>query len=192
LEFAPPPKEKPLAKVRSPEQPRTKTRTFNVEHLRLHVPPLPSHITAISPSPNSPLDFASPANSTFTQIASPRPSGKISLNRFISGGSKASKADEASFSRWPSTSPTASVVTAKTSRKEEAREEKTRKAEEKKRKKAEAKAKMEQLAEELKERQRRKASTQDRQSVHSGRSNGRGGRRQWDDDRAMYDGLGAL
>jgi hypothetical protein len=51
---------------------------------------------------------------------------------------------------------------------------------------------VERLAEELKDRQRRKAATLDRQSVHSHRSFGRPARRHWDDDIAMYNGLGAL
>jgi len=77
------------------------------------------------------------------------------------------------------------------SRKDEKREEKIRKAEEKKRKKEEARYKMEMLALELKERERQKAAAVDRQSTHSGRSLGRG-RRQWDEEVAMYDGLAAL
>ena len=56
-------------------------------------------------------------------------------------------------------------------------------------KKAEQKAKVERLAEELKERQRRKALAKDRGSIHSNRSGGRN-RRHWDTDIAMYDGLG--
>jgi len=58
-------------------------------------------------------------------------------------------------------------------------------------KKAEQKDKLERLAEELKERKRRKALAQDkdRGSVHSNRSVGRGGPRHWDHI-AMYDGLG--
>jgi len=56
-------------------------------------------------------------------------------------------------------------------------------------KKSEEKAKLERLAEELKERKRRKALAQDRVSVHSNWSGGRGGRRNWDHI-AMYDGLG--
>lgn len=56
-------------------------------------------------------------------------------------------------------------------------------------KKAEEKARVERLAEELKERQRRKALARDRVSIHSTRSAGRGGRRHWDDDIAMYEGL---
>jgi hypothetical protein len=98
-------------------------------------------------------------------------------------------------SAW-SASPTASVVTSKTARKEDNKAEKARRSEEKKRQNAEAKAehkaKLERLAEELKDRQRRKAATLDRQSVHSHRSFGRVARRHWDDDIAMYDGLGAL
>ena len=77
------------------------------------------------------------------------------------------------------------------SRKDGKREDKLRKAEEKKRKKEEARYRMEMLALELKERERQKASAADRQSTHSGRSHGRG-RRQWDEEVAMYDGLVAL
>jgi len=57
-------------------------------------------------------------------------------------------------------------------------------------KKAEQRAKVERLAEELKERKRRKTLAQDQDSVHSDRSGGRDGQRHWDTRIAMYDGLG--
>ncbi|KAF9221639.1 galactose oxidase [Gyrodon lividus] len=171
-----------------PKAPETRLRNRNVEHLRVYVPPPSTRFPIISPSPASTIEFA-PTASTFTLVASPRPSGKLSLNRIISPASKISNFAGSKVERQ-SSSPTASVLTSKTSRKEEAKEEKLHKAEAKRMKKAEQKAKVERLAEELKERQRRKTLALDKQSVHSNRSVGRGGRRQWDSDIAMYDGLG--
>lgn len=198
-DYAVPSPRKPFV-TRTPES-RPKGRVFNVEHLRLNVqPPATHYFPSISPSPSSAFDIGSPMSSKFspasayTQMAGPRTT-KSSLNRFIPSSSKSAKAPSLLESTW-SASPTASVVTSRTARKEDGKAEKAWKSEEKKRKKAEAKAeakaKVERLAEELKERQRRKATTLDRQSVHSGRSFGRGTRRHWDDDIAMYDGLGAL
>ncbi|KIJ64645.1 hypothetical protein HYDPIDRAFT_71223, partial [Hydnomerulius pinastri MD-312] len=187
VEVSPPP-DKPMRLPHSPEV-HIRPKNRNIEHLRVNVPPASVRFPIISPSPSSTLDFGSPMGSTFTPIASPRPSGKLSLNRIISPTSKMSKSAEPGVG-WQSTSPTASVLTSKTSKKEEAKEDKLRKAEAKKMKKAEQKAKVERLAEELKERQRRKALALDRQSIHSNRSSGRGGRRHWDADIAMYDGLG--
>ena len=57
-------------------------------------------------------------------------------------------------------------------------------------KKAEQKAKLERLAEELKERQRRKGLAPEKESVRSLGTGGRG--RHWDAERAMYDGLGTF
>jgi len=57
-------------------------------------------------------------------------------------------------------------------------------------KKAEQKAKLERLAEELKERQRRKGLAPEKESVHSLQTTDR--RRRYDADRAMYDGLGTF
>lgn len=174
---------------------RPKGRVFNVDHLRLNVPPLSMHhFPTLSPS--STFDISPPTSATLSPSSPYSRTTKSSLNRFIPGGMKSSsKAASALENGW-STSPTASVVTSRTVRKEEYKEEKARTAEEKRRKKAEAKAeskaKVQRLAEELKERQRRKAATLDRQSVHSHRSFGRPTRRHWDDDIAMYDGLGAL
>jgi hypothetical protein len=186
--------------ARSPDV-RPKGRVFNVEHLRLNVQPsVTHHFPSISPAPSSTFDIGSPMSGTFSpasayaSMTSPRPT-KTSMNRFISPGPSSSKAPSVLESAW-SASPTASVVTSKTARKEDSKAEKARKSEEKKRQKAEAKAeakvKMERLAEELKERQRRKVNTLDRQSVHSRRSYGRSARRHWDDDIPMYGGLGAL
>lgn len=115
-------------------------------------------------------------------------SGKLSLTRIISPLPKTSKSSEFGLELL-SPSPTESTAISKLSKKEDAKEEKTRKAEAKRMKKAEQKAKVERLAEELKERQRRKSLAKDRGSIHSGRS-GRG-RRRWDDDIAMYNGLGS-
>ncbi|KAG2155958.1 uncharacterized protein EDB93DRAFT_1079960 [Suillus bovinus] len=188
--------------TRTPDT-RPKGRVFNVEHLRLNVqPPLTGQFPSISPAPSSTFDISSPMSSTFSptsaytsmSMTSPYPM-KSSLNRFITPGPSGGRAPSVLESAW-SVSPTASVVTSKTARKEDSKAEKARKTEEKKRKKAEAKAeakaKVERLAEELKQRQRRKVSTLDRQSLHSHRSFGRGARRPWEGDIAMYEGLGAL
>lgn len=178
---------------RTPDS-RPKGRVFNVDHLRLNVPP-PSmhHFPTLSPS--STFDSSPPTSATLCPSSPYSRTTTPSLKRFIPGGMKSSKVASSLESGW-STSPTASVVTSRTARKEEFKEEKARTAEEKKRRKAEAKAeskaKVQRLAEELKERQRRKAATVDRQSVHSHRSYGRSPRRHWDHDIAMYDGLGAL
>jgi len=178
--------------ARSPEL-RPKGRVFNVDHLRLNVPPPSAHHFP-SLSPSSAFEVSPPATSTAFPPSSPYSrTTKASLNRFIPGGLKGSKTTLESG--W-STSPTASVVTARTARRVEGKEEKARKAEEKRIKKeeekAEAKARRDRLAEELKERQRRRAATFDRQSVHSRRSFGRPNRRHWDEDISMYEGLGAL
>lgn len=197
-DYTSPPLRKPFL-ARTPDT-RPKGRVFNVEHLRLNVQPtVTRHFPSISPAPSSTFDIGSPMSSTFsptsayTSMSSSRPAKSSTLNRFISPGP--SKAPSVLESAW-SASPTASVVTSKTARKEDNKAEKARRSEEKKRQKAEAKAehkaKLERLAEELKDRQRRKAATLDRQSVHSHRSFGRVARRHWDDDIAMYDGLGAL
>lgn len=187
--------------TRTPDT-RPKGRVFNVEHLRLNVqPPVTHHFPSISPAPSSTFDIGSPMSSTFsptsayTSMTSPHPTKSSSTNRFMSPGPSNNKAPSVLESAW-SVSPTASVVTSRTARKEDSKAEKARKSEEKKRQKAEAKAeakaKVERLAEELKERQRRKVATLDRQSVHSHRSFGRVARRHWDDDIPMYNGLGAL
>lgn len=187
--------------ARTPD-PRPKGRVFNVEHLRLNVqPPATRHFPSISPAPSSTFDIGSPMSSnfsptsTYASMTSPHTTTSSSLNHFLSPGPSRSKPPSLMESAW-SASPTASVVTSKTARKEDSKAEKARKLEEKKRQKAEAKAeakaKVERLAEELKERKRRKVATLDRQSVHSHRSFGRVPRRHWDADIAMYDGLGAL
>ncbi|KAG1885049.1 hypothetical protein F4604DRAFT_1952096 [Suillus subluteus] len=195
--------------TRTPDT-RPKGRVFNVEHLRLNVqPPVTHHFPSISPAPSSTFDIGSPTGSTFspasayTSMTSPRPTksslnhlmSPSSLNHLMSPGPSNTKAPSVLESAW-SASPTASVVTSKTVRKEDSKAEKARKLEEKKRQKAEAKAeakaKVERLAEELKERQRRKVASVDRQSVHTHRSFGRVARRHWDDDIPMYNGLGAL
>lgn len=180
--------------ARTPEL-RPKGRVFNVDHLRLNVPPPNAHHFP-SLSPSSTFDITPPmTNSPYSPSSPYARTPKSSLNRFIPGGLKGNKTTTSLESGW-STSPSASTVTSRTVRKEESKEDKARKAEEKKRKKeeakAEAKAKVERLAEELKERQRRKAATFDRQSVHSRRSFGRPNRRYWDEDIGMYNGLGAL
>jgi hypothetical protein len=84
-----------------------------------------------------------------------------------------------------------SVSASQASKKQGTKEEKSHKAEADKMKKAEKKAKRLRLAEELKERERRKGLMQDKQSIHSNRSGGRGGRRNWDPDASLYGGLGA-
>ncbi|OAX40957.1 hypothetical protein K503DRAFT_768131 [Rhizopogon vinicolor AM-OR11-026] len=182
--------------ARSPD-PRPKGRVFNVDHLRLNVPPPALHFPSLATS--STFDPSPPSSATFSPPSSPYAStAKSSLSRFLPGGMRSGNTNTTSSleNAW-STSPTASVVTSRTARREEkeSKEEKTRKAAEKKRNKAEAKAeakaRVERLAEELKERQRRHAATFDRQSVHSHRSFGRS-RRHWDEDRSMYDGLAAL
>jgi hypothetical protein len=182
--------------ARTPEL-RPKGRVFNVDHLRLNVPPQTAHQFP-SLSSASTCDITSPLSSTLSPsspyLSSPyiRPP-TTSFSHIVPGGMKGSKTTLESG--W-STSPTASVITSRTARKVESKEEKAWKAEEKKRRKAEtkaeSKAKMERLAEELKERKRRHAATFDRQSVHSHRSYGRTPRRQWDTDVAMYNGLSAL
>lgn len=198
--YTTPPLRKPFI-TRTPDT-RPKGRVFNVEHLRLNVQPtVTHHFPSISPVPSSTFDIGSPTSNTFSptsaypSMTSPRPMKSSTLNRFIPPGPSSSKAPSVLESAW-SASPTASVVTSRTARKEDNKAEKARKSEEKKRQKAaakaESKAKVERLAEELKDRQRRKAATLDRQSVHSHRSFGRVARRHWDDDIAMYDGLGAL
>ncbi|KAG1751225.1 hypothetical protein EDB19DRAFT_1926166 [Suillus lakei] len=175
--------------ARTPD-PRPKGRVFNVEHLRLNVqPPATHHFPSISPAPSSTFDIGSPMSSnfsptsTYASMTSPHTTTSSSLNRFLSPGPSRSKPPSLMESAW-SASPTASVVTSKTARKEDSKAEKARNLEEKKRQKAEAKAeakaKVERLAEELKERKRRKVATLDRQSVHSHRSFGRVPRRHWD------------
>lgn len=168
----------------------TRTKNRNIENLRVNVPPfsIPLPIVAHSPSPT--LDSSQPMSASRTVLPNPRPnmSGKLSLTRIISPVSKTSKPCEPG-SEISSTSPTTSFSTSKFSKKDDAKEEKIRKAEAKRMKKAEQKAKVERLAEELKERQRRKALAKDRGSIHSNRSGGRN-RRHWDTDIAMYDGLG--
>lgn len=188
--------------TRTPDT-RPKGRVFNVEHLRLNVnvqPTVADRFPSISPAPSSTFDVSSPMGSTFsptsvyTSMTSPHPTKPYSSNRFLSPVTSSGKAPSVLESAW-SESPTASVVTSKTARKEDSKAEKARKSEEKKRKKAEAKAeskaRTERLAEDLKERQRRKIATLDKQSLHSHRSFGRV-RRNWDGDISMYDGLGAL
>ncbi|KIK93727.1 hypothetical protein PAXRUDRAFT_495840 [Paxillus rubicundulus Ve08.2h10] len=191
--FAPMGDSSPLEKFLLPlKAPETRPRNRNIEHLRVQVPPPSIRFPIISPSPDSTIDFTSPMGTTYTPVDGPRPSGKLSLNRIISPTSKISSYAESKMG-WQSSSPTPSIVVSKLSRKEEAKEEKLRKAEAKRMKKAEQKAKVERLAEELKERERRKLLALDKQSVHSNRSGvrGGGGRRQWDSDIAMYNGLGA-
>ncbi|KAG2047916.1 hypothetical protein BDR06DRAFT_857939, partial [Suillus hirtellus] len=182
---------------------RPKGRVFNVEHLRLNVnvqSAVTDRFPSISPAPSSTFDVSSPMGSTFsptsvyTSMTSPHSTKPYSSGRFLSPVTSSGKTPSVLESAW-SESPTASVVTSKTARKEDSKAEKARKLEEKKRKKAEAKAeskaRTERLAEELKERQRRKVATLDRQSLHSHRSFGRV-RRHWDGDISMYEGLGAL
>ncbi|KAH7885282.1 hypothetical protein F5I97DRAFT_1928681 [Phlebopus sp. FC_14] len=175
------------AKHRLPLETRPKNR--NIENLRVNVPPPPIHFTVSSSTSTL---VGSPMTGKFTPLPSPRPKAKLSLNRLVTPVAKVGAKSPDSVVEWPSTSPTESISTSKASKRDEIREEKLRKAEAKKMKQAEQKAKVERLAEELKERQRRKALAQDRQSTHSHRSYGRNGRRQWDDDIAMYNGLGAL
>jgi hypothetical protein len=50
---------------------------------------------------------------------------------------------------------------------------------------------MERLAQELAAKQRQRKADSDRASVHSGKS-GERKRRQWEDQKAMYDGLGTV
>ncbi|KAG6377049.1 hypothetical protein JVT61DRAFT_1098 [Boletus reticuloceps] len=166
---------------------RPKTR--KVENLRVNVPPRTVPFPILTHSPSSTIDcspFVATAISR-TVLPSPRP-GLKSLTRIMSPVSKPSKSFE---SNWEpsSTSPTMSVSTSKFS-KEDAKEEKFRRAEAKRMKKAEQRAKVERLAEELKERKRRKTLAQDEDSAHSDRSGGRDDRRHWDTRIAMYDGLG--
>lgn len=177
-------------------QPRAPAKIRNVERLRLNVPPPPTHFPTISPvvplggGPESRAPFSTPSRSSnSSESITPTPSvrtAKLSLSRF----SKPRKLSLSHTGAEPSSSPT-SIATGKDSKKEEAKEIKSRKAEAKRMKKAEEKDRMERLAEELKERQRRKMLAMDRRSITSRRSGGRS-RRQWDDDRAMYDGLGAV
>jgi hypothetical protein len=188
--FAPIGDSSPLEKfLLPPKAPETRPRNRNIEHLRVQVPPPSIHFPMISPSPDSTIDFSSPMVTTYTPVDSPRPIGKISLNRIISPASKISSSAESKMG-WQSSSPTPSIFISKLARKEEAKEDKLRKAEAKRMKKSEQKAKVERLAEELKERERRKLLALDKQSVHSNRSGVRGGRRHWDSDIAMYNGLG--
>ncbi|KAI5983463.1 hypothetical protein EDD15DRAFT_2533737 [Pisolithus albus] len=174
-------------------EPRAPTKTRNVEHLRLNVPPPPTHFPSMVPfggSPESRPPFSTLSRSSNSSESTiPTPSNrtiKLSLNKIVSPASKPRKMSLSRAAAEPSSSPT-SIATSKDSKKEEAKEIKSRKAEAKRMKKAEEKARMERLAEELKERQRRKMLAMDRRSINSG---GRS-RRHWDDDRAMYDGLGA-
>lgn len=166
---------------------RTKNR--NIENLRVNVPPpfAPFPILIHSPSPT--LDTSASMTVSRTMLPNPRSnmSGKLSLTRIISPVSKTSKSSECGSELL---SPSTSVSTSALKLTKDTKEEKTRKAEAKRMKKAEQKAKVERLAEELKERQRRKALAKDRGSIHSNRSGVGRGRRHWDDDIAMYDGLG--
>lgn len=168
----------------------SRTKNRNIENLRVNVPPPSTPFPVLAHSP-SPTNDSSPSIATSrTVLPSTRPnmSGKLSLTRIMSPVAKPSKYSE--FGSELTLSPSTSVSTSASKLTKDTKEEKTRKAEAKKMKKAEQKAKVERLAEELKERQRRKALARDRGSVHSNRSGGRGGRRHWDDDIAMYNGLG--
>ncbi|KAI6114416.1 hypothetical protein F5141DRAFT_1187954 [Pisolithus sp. B1] len=178
-------------------EPRAPTKTRNVEHLRLNVPPPPAHFPSMVPFGGGPE--SRPSISTWSRSSNSSESTiptttsnrtlKLSINKFVSPASRPRKSSVSQPTAEPSSSPT-SVIPSKDSKKEELKEIKSRKAEAKKMKKAEEKAKMERLAEELKERQRRKMLAMDRRSINSHKSGGRS-RRHWDDDRAMYDGLGA-
>ena len=174
--------EKPTARMPRAIEPRS-TKTRN--NLRLNVPPPPTHFPALSsplPSLGRDLD-PSPAPNQRTPTPSTR-TVKLSLTRLTSRPRQSSQSQV-------DLSPTTSVVTRVTSRnlkKEEAKEAKSRRAEAKRMKKAEEKARTERLAEELKERQRRKLLAQDKRSIHShGVRN-----RQWDEELCMYDGLSVL
>ncbi|KAF8555731.1 galactose oxidase [Imleria badia] len=156
---------------------RTKNR--NIENLRVNVPPLSVPFPILTHSPSPTVDL-SPSVITNRTVMPGSRSGLKSLTRIISPVSKTSRSFE--FSSESSSSPTMSVSTSKSS-KVDAKEARTRKAEAKRMKKAEDKAKVERLAEELKERQRRKALAPDKGSV---RSNGSGGRPR---EIAMYGGL---
>lgn len=182
--------EKSTARMPKAIEPRS-TKTRNVEHLRLNVPPIPTHFPPLSsplPSLGKDLD-PQPLPNRSTPTPSTR-TVKLSLNRITSRSRQSSQSQGSSQSHEspPSISPTTSVVTKRDLKKEEAKEAKSRRAEAKRMKKAEEKARTERLAEELKERQRRKMLAQDSRSI---RSHGARGRR-WDEERSMYDGLGAF
>ncbi|KAF9241192.1 hypothetical protein BU15DRAFT_87401 [Melanogaster broomeanus] len=122
------------------------------------------------PPPSTRFPIISPTSTPTTDFgAPPMPSAvpSLSLNRIISPTSKMGK----------SARPKTEWHTSHAFRKQEAKEEKLHKAEAKKMIKAEQKA---------------KPLMQDRQSVHSNRSGGRGGRRNWDPEATMYGGLGAV
>ncbi|KAI6099561.1 hypothetical protein EDD16DRAFT_1497421 [Pisolithus croceorrhizus] len=189
--------EKCTARMPIAVEPRTPAKPRNVEHLRLNVPPPPTHFPSMVPVGGGPE--SRPSISTWSRSSNSSESTiptttsnrtlKLSINKFVSPTSKPRKSSVSQPTAEPSSSPT-SVVPSKDSKKEELKEIKSRKAEAKRMKKAEEKARMERLAEELKERQRRKMLAMDRRSINSHRSGGRS-RRHWDEDRAMYDGLGA-
>ncbi|KAI6147103.1 hypothetical protein BKA82DRAFT_1004565 [Pisolithus tinctorius] len=193
--------------VRMPKavEPRASTKPRNVERLRLNVPPPPTHFFPTmspvlpaggGPESRAPLSTLSSLSSlsrssNSSESTTPTPSTrtlKLSLNKFVSPASKPRKMSLSHQVAAESSSSPTSVATGKDSKNEDPKEIKSRKAEAKRMKKAEEKARMERLAEELKERQRRKMLAMDKRSIHS--SGGRS-RRHWDDDRAMYDGLGA-
>ncbi|KAG9315828.1 hypothetical protein JVU11DRAFT_3477 [Chiua virens] len=150
-----------------------------IENLRVNVPPLPLPFPSLTHSPTSSTDHSNASVATHqtvvpaSRVGSAGIGGKLSLTRIISPVSKVSR---------PSDVGSEDI-------KIDAKEEKTRKAEAKRMEKAERKARTERLAEELKERQRRKTLAPERGSVRSKGSEGRNARRQWDSDLAMYDGL---
>jgi len=176
--------EKSTARMPKAIDPRP-TKTRNVEHLRLNVPPLPTHFPPLSsplPSLGKDLD-REPVPNRSTPTPSTR-TVKTSLNKITSRSRQSSQ----SQADPPSISLTTSVVARRDTKKEEAKEAKSRRAEAKRMKKAEEKARTERLAEELKERRRRKMLEQDKRSIHSQGARGR----RWDEERSMYDGLAVL
>lgn len=138
----------------------------------------------ISP-PFSPSDLASLLSSTTLSPPSTERSQSTLSGMFTSASSKSSK----STSSGSLYSPTPSVVTLgpKLSKSKSEKElEKLRKAGEKARKKAEAKAKNDRLAQDLKDKAKKRKADQEKQSSHSGRSS----EKRVDDDIAMFGGLG--